>query len=115
MEGSLLAHVPPVTELFKLILPDRHSELLPVITGAAGAPLTVISNGREVTFPHGLLLEYVISVFPALTGVIFPVASIVATEGSLLAHVPPVSELFKLIVPDKQRKLVPVIVGVAGA
>lgn len=53
-------------------------------------------------------------VFPELMGVIFPLASIVATERLLLVHVPPVTDPIRLMEFDRQSELLPVITGTVG-
>jgi hypothetical protein len=100
---SLLLHVPPIVESFKVIVVYTHATLLPKI--ADGAPYT---DTVVVTNPHKF--EYVIVAVPGPTAETMPLTeSIVAIAVSLLLQMPPDTVLVRGVVKPTQTEVIPEI------
>jgi hypothetical protein len=101
----LLAHVPPDTVLFSVIMLPAHTEEGPLI--ADGAAFTVTIAVAIQPLPN----VYVIVAVPAAIPVTTPVVLIVAVNALLLVHVPPVVVLARVVVLPSHTAWVPVIVA----
>lgn len=107
--------MPPATPLVNSELVVIQTVAGPAIVPADGAGLTV-SVVAAAADPHeGVDIVYDIVVEPAAIAVTTPLASIVATEGSVDDHVPPAVTSDKVVLVPTHIDVVPAIAaGVTG-
>ena len=101
--GLLLVHVPPGVTSARVVVPARHTFVLPVIAAVVLDP-TVI--GKVAKQP---VLVYVIVTRPDAIPVTIPAEFTVAFVASLVVHVPPVVTDASVVVFPMQRVAEPVI------
>jgi hypothetical protein len=100
----LLVHAPPDTELESDVADNRHTDKAPVIAPGCAFTVTTFVTGD----PHQI--PYDIVAVPAEIPVTTPeVASIVATVGLALVHVPVLVVLVNVVVPPSHTVAVPAI------
>jgi len=92
--GLLLTHVPPVTGVAVMVAPAHKDGAVVLTTGS------VFTVTLEVVLMQPVVVLVKVNVtVPAVSPVINPALSIVATAGLLLTHVPPVEGLAVMVAP----------------
>jgi len=108
-ETLLLLHVPPADVLLSVVVAPTHTTAVPVME--AGRGLTV----KPVVVLHPVGSVYVIVTLPETRPLTMPLDDpIVATDGLLLVHVPPVLPSVKVTDEPAQTLLKPDIAAGAG-
>jgi hypothetical protein len=110
---SSLFHVPPLTELLKVVVAPSHTLALPVIKPAVGIAVTVATL-VAIAVPQLLVTAYDIVALPPESPVTFPSSSTYAMVSSLLLHTPPVVALLNTVRLSSHTVAVPVIVPALG-
>jgi hypothetical protein len=109
--GVALLHVPPLVVLVKVVFEPKHIAVVPPIADAICCSVIVtVVVAVDALHPPVAAIVYVITVVPVDTVVTTPVfASIVATAGVALLHVPPGVVLVNVVLEPKQTAVVPPI------
>jgi len=103
-----LLHVPPPVVLFNVLAAPAHIVIVPVI--ADGGSATVITSVPWQLPPRLYVIEEVPAVIPITIPEERPT---VATDVSLLAHVPPLNVLLNVVVAPMHTEERPVTDGIA--
>jgi hypothetical protein len=109
--GVALLHVPPLVVLVKVVFEPKHIAVVPPIADAICCSVIVtVIVAVDALHPPVAAIVYVITVVPVDTVVTTPLfASIVATAGVALLHVPPLVVLVSVVLDPKQTAVVPPI------
>jgi hypothetical protein len=109
--GVALVHVPPLVVFVSVVFDPKQTAVVPPIADAVCCCVTVtVVVAVDALHPPVAAIVYVITVVPVDTVVTIPVfASIVATAGVALLHVPPGVVLVSVVLDPKQTAVVPPI------
>jgi hypothetical protein len=109
--GVALLHVPPLVVLVKVVFEPKHIAVVPPIADAICCSVIVtVVVAVDALHPPVAAIVYVITVVPVDTVVTTPVfASIVATAGVALLHVPPLVVFVSVVFEPKHTAVVPPI------
>ena len=105
--------MPPATEAVRLITEPAQTVVGPEIV-PVGVPVVMVTEAVVLAVPQLPEIVYVIVAVPAAIPVTTPDVLTVATEASLVVHVPPPTVSANVVVPPTHAVVVPVMVPALG-